>query len=120
MSLGYYDWKTIEASSFRITIKSDKSRQMYGFKLIWESEQLGANSTGLVETVVDGEIVVKNCTSDSCGKNKKCDSYTGECICIDSYYAVGDQCQNNIWAQWGEWGECSQNYTHYINQNEGV
>jgi len=55
VELGWYDWNTINATTFQVYLKSDKSREMYGFRLQWESETgTGANCTNVCDS--------KNCT----------------------------------------------------------
>ena len=78
---GWYDWHKLEslsesAAKFRILIKSDKSRQMYGFKLNWQTNSAKCG---------------KNCTEEL-GNNSKCDEFSGSCVCKDGFELRGTNC----------------------------
>ena len=58
---GYYKvWNTINATAFRVTLKSDKSRQSYGFRLEWQTSD-----------------ITSQCQKVTCGENEVCDSFSG-------------------------------------------
>ena len=87
---GYYQkWNEINTNKFRITLKSDKSRQSYGFRLEWQS-----NSTS-------------HCAHTKCSENEECESFTGLCKCKRDYRRDGAECRPLTWATWGEWAACS-------------
>ena len=82
VELGWYEWRTLNATGFRVYLKSDKSREMYGFKLEWEAD---AKS--------DGCQYKDSCVDRKCGANETCDSFSGECKCDNDFYRNGQQCQ---------------------------
>lgn len=97
VDLGWYEWNTINSSTFRILLESDKSREMYGFKLEWEADTASGKCHNVCEN--------KNCSTTK--PNSVCNQFTGLCDCDTDYYLSGDNCVQVGWAEWGRWGECS-------------